>query len=187
MNDNKHHYKRMQLEFGGDIAMTPAEGLITLRSDGKWSSTDIAIHLAAGDRYHQAAQTYLNQLGRSPRQCETIAVDGDRFPRSGNFRFVIFVIDNDLEVPLYRLVHAGLVSAYQHGLVSVSMPLMRTDVMAGTVEKILAEAMQQMMLGIKQFVDQYPSYGLRIAIAFYDDRNGSIRHQLQIQAQAELR
>ena len=110
----------------------------------------------------------------------------DMFPHSGNFRFVVFVID-DLKVPLRDLVYAGLVSASQNGLVSVSMPLMRTGVMAGVVEKTPVEETEQMMLGIKQFADHYPNYGISMKIVAYGDRDGSMSRQLLTQAQAELR
>jgi O-acetyl-ADP-ribose deacetylase (regulator of RNase III) len=126
----------------GDITGVPADGLITaVNSRGMWAgavheegetihyrwvkenpcSVDGAIQCVAGGQYHGQAGVLLDRP-----EGETL-VAGRQFPHKGAFDSVVFVVD-DLKIPLYDLVTAGLTASDDAGLRSVTLPAFRTGV-----------------------------------------------------------
>jgi hypothetical protein len=99
-----------------------------------------------------------------------VIVHGDDTRRL-HFRDVIFVVD-DLVQPLGNLVLRGLLAADLAGYASVALPLMRTGVMAGVVEKNVQEVIHEINRAVKIFSDGSPVFLENIAIWVYDDRNG---------------
>ncbi|GHO69368.1 hypothetical protein KSC_082600 [Ktedonobacter sp. SOSP1-52] len=151
----------------GDITVVPADALITLiNSGGIWGGgVDRAIMQKAGQQFHQiAAQHMPNPI----RQGDVIFADGSRIQHSGAFRNVIFVID-DLQLSLEDLVKEALEVAFVRGLQNVSLPLMRTGLMAGMVEKTPEEVAYQMSEAIKEVAATHPSQTMEIKIVIYVD------------------
>lgn len=151
----------------GNIVLEPADGLMTLiNSSGLWfGGVDEAIQGVAGNQFHQLAT---RQMPHTVQQGAVIFADGSRIQHRGAFRHVVFVID-DLQLPLKDLVKAGLETVYARGLSSVSLPMMRTGVMAGMVEKTPEEVAFQMAEAIKQAADAHPNEVLEIKIVIYAD------------------
>jgi|SRR5579884_2107044 len=151
----------------GNIVQEPAEGLMTLiNSSGLWfGGVDRAIRAVAGKSFHQIAA---QQMPRQVQQGAVIFADGSSIQHRGAFHHVIFVID-DLQLPLQELVKAGLREVYARNLGSVSLPMMRTGVMKGMVEKTQEEVVGQMAEAIKQMADAYPDKSLEIRIVIYAD------------------
>lgn len=151
----------------GDITVVAADALITLiTSGGGWRGrVDGAIMRKAGQQFHQiAAQHMPNPVG----QGDVIFVDGSRIQHRGAFRHVLFVID-DLQLPLRDLVKAGLEAAFAHALQSVSLPLMRTGVMAGIVEQTPEDVAFQMSEAIKEVAATHPSQAMEVKIVIFAD------------------
>lgn len=151
----------------GDITAASSDALMTLiNSGGFWfGGIDGAIQRVAGPQFHQIAR---EQMPHPIQQGAVIFADGSHIQHRGAFRHVVFVID-DLRLPLRDLVKAGLEEVYARGLSSVSLPMMRTGVMAGKVEKTPEDVTLQMAEAIKQVADAYPGRAMKITIVIYDD------------------
>ena len=151
----------------GDITVVPADALLTLiTSGGDWRGrVDGAIMRKAGQQFHQIAA---QRMPTSVRQGDVIFADGSRIRHHGAFRHVLFVID-DLQLPLKNLVKAGLEAAFAYALQSVSLPLMRTGVMAGIVEKTPGDVAFQMAEAIKEVAAAHPSEKMEVNIVIYAD------------------
>lgn len=125
---------RVQL---GDITRVPADGLITaVNSEGFWAGgVDGAIGRAGGGQFHSQAQVLIGQQDGQVKIAET------QQPHQGAFKNVVFVVD-DLKLPLYDILSAGLNAADQAGHKSVSIPAMRLGVMknvGGTPQEKVAD------------------------------------------------
>ena len=132
----------------GDITQIPADALITaINSEGMWfGGIDGAIQKVAGDMYHSQVYGNLTDL-------QTIVTRG-RGQHRGKFKDVVFVID-DLESSLNKVLYAGLETANNEGYQHILVPTIRMGVMSGVREKTPEEAIEQMALGVKNFLDRY--------------------------------
>jgi O-acetyl-ADP-ribose deacetylase (regulator of RNase III) len=148
---------------GGDISSVSSDVLVTaVNSGGMWlGGIDGVIRRAAGNMFH--GQLAHRSLG-----------DGQAFytpapaGHDGGFKDVVFVVD-DLRQPLHKIVLAGLSCAEQEKLSFVSLPALRTGVMAGQYEKTIEEALDQTVEAIRLFEDMQPSYVRRIQIVVFQN------------------
>jgi O-acetyl-ADP-ribose deacetylase (regulator of RNase III) len=147
----------------GDITKVSADALITaINSGGMWfGGIDGAIQRCSGQMFHsQAASARLN--------------DGDTvFARAtqqhrGAFRAVLFVVD-DLRRPLSQIVEIALKAADQEGVANVTLPALRTGVMAGAYERTPQEAVAQIGIGVRNFVAGRPRSVRQITFVVYND------------------
>ena len=81
---------------------------------------------------------------------------------------MVFVVD-DLESPLGELVLTALEEAHRNGYDHISMPLMRSGVMRGMVEKDTDAVITQMQEGIRRFNQAHPDSWLKVTIVVYRD------------------
>jgi hypothetical protein len=185
LKDNHNlSYKNVQLEVEtGDITQVTSDALITLINSGRmwFGGVDGAITRAVGGGFHQAALNYLD-LHPKATDGTTIFVDGSDILVSRSFQNVIFVID-DLAISLERLVEAALIVAFEKDLTIVTLPLMRSGVMVGVVEKTLEEVADNMMLGIRGAADAMPDAALTVKIVVYADPDGPTRAMLRAAAE----
>lgn len=113
----------------GDITQIKADALITaINSSGMWfGGLDSALQRSSGSQFHAQAQATMplsdGQIIYAPAQVE----------HHGAFSAVLFIVD-DLAQPLYELVTLALESAVKHELLTVTIPTIRTGVMAGVYE-----------------------------------------------------
>lgn len=150
----------------GDIARVPADALVTLINAGGawWGGVDGAIQRAAGPVFHQQA------LQAMPLYDGDVIHATTDQPHGGAFRSVLFVVD-ELERDLHLLVEAALVKADELGLSSITLPTMRTGVMAGKYEPSPLDALIELTSAIQLYVAR-PSRALSdITIVVYDDRD----------------
>jgi O-acetyl-ADP-ribose deacetylase (regulator of RNase III) len=153
----------------GDITRTEqVDAIVTLiNSGGAWfGGVDGAIQRIAGGQYHARAAVELNRGGLRNGMV-VIAKESER--HSGSFKDVIFVVD-DLESPLNELVLTALTAAEDAGYSKVAMPLMRTGVMLGVVERTVEVVVQRMRQGIRNFWLKYPDSKLEIVIVVFGDK-----------------
>lgn len=146
----------------GDITEIPADMLITaINSDGAWfGGIDDAIQRVAGPMFHnQAAAVRL-------RDGDTVLAKANG-SHGGAFRDVVFVVD-DLRRPLSQIVEASLKAADEAGATSVTLPALRTGVMAGEYESPL-QAIAQAGIGVRKFVGARPAHIRRITFVIYND------------------
>jgi O-acetyl-ADP-ribose deacetylase (regulator of RNase III) len=148
----------------GDITRVSCDGLITaINGGGMWfGGIDGAIQRSAGNMFHaQAAE-------RMPLTDGDVvyapASDGHRVV----FGSVIFVID-ELQKPLREVVLAGLQEAEKRQLGVVTLPLLRTGVMAGAYEKTVEAALDETAVAIKQFMASKPQYVRELRVIVFND------------------
>jgi len=180
-------YGKVHVHFRAEnIAQVQTDALITpINSLRKWfGKIDQAIVETSGHGFHQAASEYL-KANHKATDGSTIFVNGSTIEGNRNFKNVIFVID-DLNIPLRKLVKAGLVEAYKRNLQIVTIPLMRSGVMAGVMEKNPEQVAFEMMLGIKNAADENPESSLTAKIIVHSDIYGSKRKILQTSAKRVL-
>lgn len=181
-------YRGIHLDIlSGDLTQVQSDALITpINSERMWfGGIDGAIMRTAGEAFHQGASDYLDEHPKAT-DGSTIFVDGSSVNHGGQFRHVIFVID-DLSISLQRVVEAGLEEAIERKLQKVSMPLMRSGVMAGVVERTPEEVAERIMLGIKGAADAHPDSKLSTKIVVYSDPDGQRRKTLVDSAERVLR
>lgn len=108
----------------GDITRKPADALILgINSDGLWAGgVDRAIYASSGNQFHQQARALLGLPDGEVVVAKTLR------PHDGAFDHVVFVVDN-LQVPLYQILTAGLRAADLAGFGSVTIPALRMGVM----------------------------------------------------------
>lgn len=153
----------------GDITRRPtADAIITLvNSEGLWfGGVDRAIQAVAGNHYHQQLRYMLQKKGLSDGQ--VVIADGNAYEHQGTFHNVVFVVD-DLQQPLNNLVLTGLQAAEKKQYSSVALPLMRSGVMAGVVEKTIHDVVKQMKQGIERFQQKNPNSSMNITVVVYDN------------------
>lgn len=148
----------------GDIAGIPSDALIApINSSGMWAGAiDGVICRHARQQFHDQARA------RMPlRDGQTINAR-KQSSHSGAFDNVVFVID-DLRQRLSEVVRTGLVAADLAGYSSVTLPAMRLGVMLGVVERSIEEAIQEMAIGTKVFVESNPQSVKSITFVVYND------------------
>lgn len=138
-----------------DITRVKADALITvINSGGLWlGGIDGAIQRVSGDMFH-------NQASAKMPLCDgqVLFAPATRF-HSGRFDSVIFVID-DLKQPVSNLLIAALDEAEARSLTTVSLPTLRTGVMAG-VHETRREALVGLTQAIKDFVIANPQSSVK--------------------------
>jgi len=152
----------------GDITQVSAEALITaINSEGMWfGGIDGAIRRCAGGVFH--SQAALNPLSDG----ETVFAPSER-KHGGSFESVLFVVD-DLRRPLCDIVAIALQEAERLRLSSVTLPTIRTGVMAGIYEPTVRAALDEMATAILQFVATSPQMR-QISVVVYNDET-SMQH-----------
>lgn len=145
----------------GDITRVEADGLITaINSGGAWfGGIDGAIQRCAGDTFHAKAA--------AERLVDGKAIFVPSSNHSGSFRGVLFVVD-DLQRPLRGIVTAALREAEEQQLRSVTLPTIRTGVMAGAYEPTVQAALDEMAHAVREFVATSPQME-RICFVVYND------------------
>jgi O-acetyl-ADP-ribose deacetylase (regulator of RNase III) len=150
--------------FSGDITLYEAGGLITaINSGGKWfGGIDGAIQRSAGNMFHSQAQA---AMPLSDGQVVFArAMDG----RRGRFGSVLFVVD-DLKRPLSEILGKGLREADAQRLDTITVPTIRTGVMAGAYEPTVQAALDEMVVAVRDFIASGPTSVQQISFVVYGD------------------
>ncbi|MDD5463563.1 MAG: hypothetical protein PHP62_00245 [Candidatus Moranbacteria bacterium] len=167
-NQREEEMKKTKIAVvGGDIAQQKAHALITaINSGGMWfGGIDGVIQRLAGGHFHSQASAAMPLFHE-----KTVIAKGDGCRNDGKFQNVVFVVD-DLQSPLRNIVHAGLCSAAEAGFVTVTLPTIRMGVMLGAVEKTPEEAVIEMVLGVKSYMEKYPDCPIEeITFVVYNDQ-----------------
>lgn len=114
----------------GDITKIDADAIIApINPDGAWfGGIDNAIKSVSGEQFHAQAQAVL--MARGLNDLDTVIARRAKLPRKAEaFDDVIFVVDA-LESPLEKVVLEALESADRAGYSKVSVPAIRTGVLA---------------------------------------------------------
>ncbi len=164
----------------GDITKSvKVDAIITLvNSSGMWwGGVDGAINRVAGSRYHgQLAEV---KMSSGLTNGQVVVARGNSSKHDGSFDHVIFVVD-DLASPLSDLLYAGLSEARTQGFKTIGLPLMRTGVMMGVVEKNLDAVLQQMSIAFQRFA-QDDGDDLDVTIVVYDNPEAVERLAISLQ------
>lgn len=146
-----------------DITQVKADALITaINSSGMWfGGLDGAIQRSSGPMFHAQAQAAM------PLSDGRIVYAPVQGPHNGAFDAVLFIID-DLRQPLYDLVTLALEAAVRHEVASVSIPTIRTGVMAGVYES-RRKALTDLVTAIYDFVEKNPHRLDEINIVVYSN------------------
>ncbi|MBP7774940.1 macro domain-containing protein [Candidatus Woesebacteria bacterium] len=158
----------MKTVLAGDVTKSVSvDAIITLvNSEGAWwGGVDGAIYRVAGPMYHNQLRAIMLSSGLDNGQ--VVVARGDSSKHLGNFDHVVFVVD-DLYSPLAELLHAGLRVAREEGFKTIAIPLMRTGVMLGVVEKNLEAVLLQMRIAFERFT-QDGDNDIDVAIVVYND------------------
>ncbi len=135
----------------GDIGQVKADGIIA-------NITSVGSGVDPGIRQQTGVNQFLQQAAeRRPLYDGDTVVAAQRQAHQGAFQNVVFVVD-DAEKPLREVVLAGLKAADAAGLESASLPAMRTGFYLGVKEATLAETMQEMAAGLREFQETNPSH-----------------------------
>ena len=129
-----------------DITRVKADALITtINSQGVWySEIDGFIQNVSGNLFHsQPMYALINYVCLSDG--ETVTAFSYGRSHKGEFTNVIFVIDG-LTLPLHKIVYNDLNAANVAGFKSVSLPIIRMDV----INKI--EVVNEIAMGVKMFL-----------------------------------
>lgn len=149
---------------GGDITTVTSDVLITaINSSGMWfGGIDGAIQGVAGGMFHsQAAQ-------RMPLADGDVVYAPAPGGFSGQFNSVIFVVDN-LRRPLHQIVLAGLWEADRQHKALVSLPSLRTGVMAGAYERTVEAALDETAAAIIEFRNSQPQFVQQLNVVVFRD------------------
>jgi O-acetyl-ADP-ribose deacetylase (regulator of RNase III) len=150
----------------GDIGEVEADALITainpLGEDYWTGRVDDVIRDLAGNQFHDQAQALQPETDG-----ETI-VARKKSAHLGAFGDVVFVVDS-LVSALRSVVLAGLVAADNAGYQSVTLPMMRMGVMIGAVERTKAETVQEMVAGVRAFLDLQTESLQSITLVVHND------------------
>jgi O-acetyl-ADP-ribose deacetylase (regulator of RNase III) len=136
----------------GDISRIKSDAIITaINSGGMWyGGIDGVIQRNAGNFFHQqAASAFPLTHG------QTVVAKGN-IKNPAIYGNVVFVID-DLQGKLSDIIFNGLLAASSSGFVEVTVPTIRMGVMLGVVEKTPAEAVNEMIDGVRRFIAQHGS------------------------------
>ena len=148
----------------GDITKIAASALITaINPEGMWfGGVDKAIYRSSGDMFHDQAGAVMplrdGQIIFAPKT-------GDH---SGEFDSVLFVVDS-LVTPIYDLMLPVFKEADKLGLRNISVPAIRTGVMAGVCEPQI-EAVEGLAQVIIDIVASNPVNLQEINVIIYDSQ-----------------
>jgi O-acetyl-ADP-ribose deacetylase (regulator of RNase III) len=148
----------------GDIAKIQSDALVTaINSGGMWyGGIDGVIQRAADNLFHNQARAKMPL-----RDGQTIVAKGGPGNR-GQFKDVVFVVD-DLQQPLRQIVFKALTAAEGAGYTVVTVPAIRMGVMLGVVEKSIKEAVIEIAMGIKTFLETGPTSVKEVVFVVYGD------------------
>jgi O-acetyl-ADP-ribose deacetylase (regulator of RNase III) len=150
----------------GDIGEVEADALITAINplgENYWNGgIDDLIRNAAGNQFHDQAQALRPKIDGQTVVARKISA------HQGAFGDVVFVVDSMLDA-LRWVVLAGLVAADDAGYQSVTLPMMRMGVMFGEVEKTKAETVQEMVIGVRAFLELEVEAVQSITIVIHND------------------
>lgn len=152
----------------GDVTTEPSDALITaINSGGAWfGGVDRAIQRVAGAMFHRQADE------QQPLTDGDVIYAPARGEYQGRFGSVIFVVD-DLQRPLRDILTLGLHEAERRQLAKVTLPSLRTGVMAGVYERTIEEALDETAAAITKFHHEQPAYVLEITVVVYGDREST--------------
>jgi O-acetyl-ADP-ribose deacetylase (regulator of RNase III) len=157
----------------GDLThtATPMDAIVTLiNPGGMWfGGVDDAIQRVAGGQYHAVPYAELTKAGLENGQ---VVVAKGSMAHRGSFRDVIFIVDA-LKSPLNSRVYTALAAAEDNGYQTVALPLMRTGVMAGVVERTKHAVVQQIKQALDRFKADRPASTMVITFVVYDDQLGA--------------
>jgi O-acetyl-ADP-ribose deacetylase (regulator of RNase III) len=147
----------------GDITQVKADALITaINSGGLWyGGIDGAIQRVSGKMFHNQAA---NQM---PLHDGQVVFAPATLLHNGRFDNVIFVVD-ELVQPVHRFVRAALDEAESRSLEVISIPTLRTGVMAGNYET-REQAVVWLAIAVAEFVRTKPSNVREINIVVYNN------------------
>lgn len=147
--------------FSDDITQVKADALITaINSSGLWfGGLDGAIQRSSGTQFHAQAQAAM------PLEDGQVVYAPAQGANNGAFEAVLFVVD-ELQRPLRELVTAALEEAVKHELTTVSIPAIRTGVMAGVFEP-RQKALVDLGVAINDFVEKNPDKLVAINVVLY--------------------
>ncbi len=152
----------------GDIGRVKSDAIITaINSSGMWfGGIDGVILRYASDIFHRQAVVALPLT-----QGQTVVAKGND-QNKASFANVVFVID-DLQGELSDVIFNGLMAASSSSFSEVTIPTIRMGVMLGAVEKTPAEAIAQMIEGVRRFIASHGSTTSLTKIVFvvYNDQN----------------
>ena len=161
--------KQRAVEVGvvaGDIASVPSDAIITaINSGGMWAGGIDRVIMrfsGAGGQYHEQA------AAKMPLKDGDTVVADKKAPHNGKYDKVVFVVD-DLKRPLREIVQRGLIAADDAGLKTVTVPAIRMGVMLGVVEKSPKDAVMEIALGIKTFVENHIKNIERITFVIFQE------------------
>jgi len=148
----------------GDITKIESDALITaVNSSGLWfGGVDMAIKRLAGDSFHGMLLRCrpFNNLSAFSISAPLLTCP---------FKHVIFVVD-DLQTPLRNVVSKGLECANGFRYETVTIPVMRSGVMMGIVEKTKESVANQIQHGIDDFYGSICKPSVKeIKIVVYND------------------
>lgn len=148
----------------GSLVKVPVDAIATLvNKSGQWGGkVDDAIYDVAGDIYHDQLDHVRLATGLSDQQ--VVLVQGSRQHHRGGFNDIVFVIDQRI-VPLHILVEKAIEASIRAGHASLALPLMRTGVMLGKVERTVDDVLAEMKLGI----DKFRQSSINITVVVYND------------------
>lgn len=152
----------------GDITTDfPVDAIATLiNSAGLWfGRVDRAIQSVAGDQFHMQARKVLQSTGLEDGQ---VIIAEKVYPHVGSFKDVIFVVD-DFKNPVSHLVYRTLQAARERSYTTIALPVMRTGVAMGRVEKTMVELAEGLVKGLELFDQKYPSYPIQVIIVSHHD------------------
>ena len=147
----------------GDITQINADALITAINSGGmwWGGIDDAIRRVSGNMFHKQASEQM------PLHDGQVVFAPATLLHNGRFDNVIFVID-ELQRGIDQLVRAALDEAEARSLATVSIPTLRTGVMAGKYETH-GEALGGLVIAIDEFVRTNPSHVKEINVVVYNN------------------
>lgn len=153
----------------GDVTTVASDALITaINPGGMWfGGVDRAIMRSAGSRFHDIAMRSMPLTdGQIVHATAPVIVPNDCMPPVLTvFRSVLFVIDS-LQRPLDELILPVFQEADRLGLRTLSMPMMRTGVMAGVYETP-REAVYKVASAVNQFVASRPRFVEEIKVVVF--------------------
>ena len=147
----------------GDITQIKSDGLVTaINSGGLWfGGVDSAIQRVSGKMFHKQASEAM------PLRDGQVVFAPAKLLHNGRFDSVIFVVD-DLEQPVGSLVRAALEEADAQLLATISIPSLRTGVMAG-MRETRAEALEGLAIAVSEFVNTKPRHVEQITVVVHEN------------------
>ena len=136
----------------GDITRISADAIVTpINSFDCWyGGIDYAIQRVAGEFYHNQARKTMPL-----KNLQTIIARGlPEFKNKFLFKDVVFVVD-DVVSSLNKVIYNGLEAASKENYQTILVPAMRLGEAKGIYEKTENEVIDNMSLGVREFLDKY--------------------------------